>query len=322
MVADRAQHKPDQGTKKDDIETSPDANITLDSTTTSDIESGERPVREKLKKTSITPASANSKTPFKRDRTTQFVNNEIIPALSEDTGVDMNESLQLEDSKLERKRSHDDMESDDPEALDGDRRGSDPRKRSRESSMDGDANSNRLGRAARHSSASRSPSEEHGNSASVFTGVEGEDGTLQVKELSTAQDDTMTGRIDTEIDEEDAASEITGKSQDAQQLTTSKADDGLTSTSDCVGPEFIKSPKNKRSRDEYIRDNDRASLSQNASLSEVHVPVTKQEDKHAPTDRDQTVAEEPNPKRHRDSNSPQADDTNKPPTGTDTEVGY
>lgn len=82
------------------------------------------------------------------------------------------------------------------------------------------------------------------------------------------------------------------------------------------GKEFLTSPKNKRTRDEFLLDQEKASKAENEHQSTSHKSLSTEVQNGLTAQDKSTPIEEPKTKRHRDSNSPQPAVEQEKPTVT------
>ncbi|KAI9693076.1 MAG: hypothetical protein M1822_005071 [Bathelium mastoideum] len=234
-------------------------------------DNGERPVREKLKNTSIAATAQGPKSPLSPSSDIAMATDD-----SEQIASPVKESMPPEISSLKKKRSFEDVEAADQseEHSANSERHVRKRSRSREPEKSEDVASNDQDRPVEMSEA--------GTVAGHTTGI----GSEPMQAASTAHPATPPAEA---------------------QVTAQDNNKGAVS-----------SPKNKRSREEFLEDHADAKME---STSKGAKPDAKANTTGGESgDVTGTPSEEPKSKRHRDSNSPQPDEV---PTQekVETEVG-
>lgn len=239
------------------------ASLSALSATNSDTECGERPVREQLKKTTIAalPGDALSTSDHPMgDAPNHAKATKGRASKLEDDGQSNSES---DRGRLRRKRSFEVFEGDHSEEKPTDK----PERHTRKKSRD-------IGSS--HSGPDASARKSSGES-SVSRIDEYADEPMKSTESNGADDSTLSQEMDTKSPATPTGSDSTNK------------EEGM-----------VISPKNKRTRDEYLQGQDK----EMSSLVGEANKVPRAEKTNSDTVPSGTFKEERNPKRHRDSNSP------------------
>ena len=279
-------------------------------TRTNPPDNGEPPVREKLKKTSITAESQtlNSSTvgemcvPGSATASTTVVTSpEIKPTQNKPD---------KERGRLQRKRSFDDVEAHEYESNLSEKNGEDEMKGSRCRKRSKDSEDDRSDGGLEHYQVKSDRSTLRGN-------VTGKTENLGEKP-GTSLEENKSPIIDDKTDKTDQNAAGTGK-DDSQHEENASPPKNITAESDSqiaekkkhITPppqsddmqkdelrEVVGSPKNKRTRDEFTKDEDGNHLDDE---------ITSSKDESITIDKAKND-EEPKSKRHRDSASPQPDE--------------
>lgn len=276
-------------------------------TRTHTTDNGEPPVREKLKKTSIT---AESQTPGSSSVTEMCVPSAATASTTIITNPDVKSTEDISDEergRLSRKRSFDDTEVEEQEyqlsekPTGGEKKDNRARKRSRDSKNDPSDDEH-----GHKKDTSQSPLSEENASGPLEIAKGDPDKSLAKSESCDTNE--RDGQSSTETNEdthfhkdnipspESIKAESDHKTTSKEKHITPPLDEGNKREDDLR--ETVGSPKNKRTRDEFTNDEE-----------------TSHEDKGAIDSKDDSIdvnkvknGDEPRSKRHRDSSSPQPED--------------